>query len=53
MEKMRDKTFSVCSFRGVEVKMYSMHALGGSNVLSGGMPLGKKLISLEHQNKLF
>ena len=24
MEKMRDKTFSVCSFRGVEVKMYLM-----------------------------
>ena len=24
MEKMRDKTFLVFSFRGVEVKMYSM-----------------------------
>ena len=24
MEKMRDKTFFVCSFRGVEVKMYLM-----------------------------
>ncbi len=27
MEKMRDKTFSVCSFRGVEVKYILWHAL--------------------------